>query len=256
MRSYILAENNWKNIKNSNFEVAILPWGATEAHNYHLPYATDNYLADEIAAESARLAVEKGAKVIVLPCIPYGVNTGQPDIFLDMNLNPSTQLLILKDLLTVLNRQGIKKFIILNAHGGNDFKQIIRELNLSFPEMIITQCHYFKIPGAKKFFDDLGEHAGETETSLMQFLHPEIILPLTEAGDGKAKYFKIEALLQGWAWAERKWSLVTNDTGIGNPINSTAQKGETYFHYVCHHVAKFIYQLAVINPNDLYEEKA
>jgi Creatinine amidohydrolase. len=63
MRTYILAENNWKNVKNSQFEVAVLPWGATEAHNYHLPYATDNFLADDVAAESARLAVAKGAKV-------------------------------------------------------------------------------------------------------------------------------------------------------------------------------------------------
>lgn len=255
MRTYILAENNWKNVKNSQFEVAVLPWGATVAHNYHLPYATDNFLADDVAAESARLAVAKGAKVIVLPCIPYGVNTGQPDILLDMNLNPSTQLLIIKDLLTVLNRQGIKKIVILNSHGGNDFKQIIRELNLVFPEMIITQCHWFKIPGAEKFFEDLGEHAGETETSMMQFLHPELLLPLSEAGEGKAKRFKIEALQQGWAWAERKWSSVTSDTGIGNPAESTAQKGEDYFHYVCHQVAKFLYQLSESNPYELYEEK-
>lgn len=55
-----------------------------------------------------------------------------------------------------------------------------------------------KIPGAEKFFEDLGEHAGETETSMMQFLHPELLLPLSEAGEGKAKRFKIEALQQGW----------------------------------------------------------
>src|SRR5688572_24908078 len=107
MRPYILAENNWKNIKNAEFELAILPWGATEAHNYHLPYATDIIEADHIAAESAKIAWNKGAKVIVLPTIPFGVNTGQADIKLDMNLNPSTQFAILTDLIEVLNRQGI-----------------------------------------------------------------------------------------------------------------------------------------------------
>ena len=80
MKPYLLSENNWKNIKNENFDLAILPWGATEAHNYHLPYGTDNYEADSIAAESAKIAWEKGAKVIVLPTIPFGVNTGQADI--------------------------------------------------------------------------------------------------------------------------------------------------------------------------------
>ena len=101
-RPYILAETNWKEIKAQPFQLAILPWGATEAHNYHLPYATDIIEADHIAAESARLAWESGAKVIVLPTIPFGVNTGQADIKLDMNLNPSTQYAILNDVIDVL----------------------------------------------------------------------------------------------------------------------------------------------------------
>ena len=94
MRPYILAESNWKGIKEATFELAILPWGACEAHNFHLPYATDIIEAEKIAAESARIAWENGAKVIVLPVIPFGVNTGQSDIHLDINMNPSTQLAI------------------------------------------------------------------------------------------------------------------------------------------------------------------
>ena len=43
MRPYILAETNWKAVKETKFELAVLPWGATEAHNYHLPYGTDNF---------------------------------------------------------------------------------------------------------------------------------------------------------------------------------------------------------------------
>src|SRR3954468_12883482 len=103
MRPYILAENNWKTVKETDYTVVILPWGATEAHNYHLPYGTDIIEADHIAAASARLAWEKGSKVMVLPTIPFGVNTGQADIRLDMNINPSTQLAILSDILEVLN---------------------------------------------------------------------------------------------------------------------------------------------------------
>lgn len=254
MRPYILAETNWKIVKDSDYRVAVLPWGATEAHNYHLPYATDNYLAELIAEDAARIAHERGGKIIVLPNIPFGVNTGQSDIKLDMNLNPGTQFMILKDLLTVLDRQGIKKFVIFNSHGGNDFKQMIRELNLVFPEMFISQCHWFKIAGARKYFSDLGEHAGETETSLMQFLKPELVRPLSEAGDGKAKQFRIEALRQGWAWAERKWSSVTEDTGIGNPSEATAEKGEAFFNYIIEKIACFLYELSEADINDLYEE--
>jgi creatinine amidohydrolase len=62
IRPYILAETNWKSVKDSNYDLAILPWGATEAHNYHLPYSTDVIEADHIAAESARIAWESGAR--------------------------------------------------------------------------------------------------------------------------------------------------------------------------------------------------
>ncbi len=253
MRSYILEETNWKEVKGNRPEVVILPWGATEAHNYHLPYGTDNYIASKLAAECARFAGEKGAKVKVLPTLPFGVNTGQPDILLDMNLNPGTQFLILKDLLTVLNRQGIRKFVILNTHGGNDFKQHIRELNLLFPEMLLTQCNWYKIPGAERFFEDQGEHAGETETSLMLYLYPELVMPLATAGDGVAKKFRVDALNQGWAWAERNWSQVTKDTGIGNPDQSTADKGERFFAFLTEKIVDFLVQLAEVDLMDLYK---
>lgn len=187
MRPYILAESNWKSIKDTTFNVAILPWGATEAHNYHLPYGTDIIEAERIAAESARIAWENGAKITVLPAIPFGVNTGQADITLDINLNPSTQLLIVKDIAATLHRQGIHKLMILNSHGGNDFKPIIRELGLQFPDMLISLCNWFQIRTKMEYFDNAGDHADEMETSLMMYLTPELVLPLSEAGAGTEK---------------------------------------------------------------------
>jgi creatinine amidohydrolase len=71
MRTYLLIENNWKNLLTHRYDLAIMSWGATEAHNYHLPYGTDVYEADAISTESARKAYEKGGKVIVLP--PYSL---------------------------------------------------------------------------------------------------------------------------------------------------------------------------------------
>ena len=173
-RPYILAETNWKHLKDESFDLAVLPWGATEAHNYHLPYATDVIEGTSIAEESAKIAWEQGSKVIVLPTIPFGVNTGQSDIYLDMNLNPSTQFAILKDLLTVLNRQGVRKFMILNSHGGNNWKAIIRELGLLFPDMFICVTNWFKLGSESGVFENIGDHADEMETSLILHLTPEL----------------------------------------------------------------------------------
>src|SRR5688500_14983254 len=87
-RPYILAETTWKTVRETRYEVAVLPWGATEAHNFHLPYATDTIQCDALAAESARVAWEAGARVVVLPTVPFGVQTTQLDIPLCLNMNP------------------------------------------------------------------------------------------------------------------------------------------------------------------------
>ena len=254
IRPYILAETNWKNLKDANFELAILPWGATEAHNFHLPYATDIIEADYIAAESARIAWEKGAKVIVLPTIPFGVNTGQSDIFLDINLNPSTQYSILADVIEVLNRQGIHKLLIFNSHGGNDFKTMVRELGLKFPKMFLCVSNWFQSLDKAKFFDEtVGDHADELETSLILYLKPELVLPLEEAGLGTERKNKITAFSEGWAWTERKWSEISDDTGTGNPKLATREKGKRYFTAVTQKMAQLFVDIAQADVNDLYE---
>jgi creatinine amidohydrolase len=252
MRPYILAENNWKTVKETQYDVAILPWGACEAHNYHLPYGTDIIEADSVAAESARIAWEKGAKVIVLPAIPFGVNTGQFDVLLDMNMNPSTQLCVLRDVVDVLNRQGIFKLIVLNSHGGNDFKTMIRELGLQFPKMFLSACNWYQAVDQKEYFENKDDHAGEMETSVMMHLTPHLVRPLSEAGDGAAKKFKFSAMREGWAWAERKWLQVTKDTGVGDPRKASSEKGAKYFKAVTEKVGQFFVEVAKADRSDLY----
>lgn len=254
MRPYILAESNWKTIKEEKTEVAVLTWGATEAHNFHLPYATDNYQIEAIGAEAGRVAWERGVKVKVLPNIPFGVNTGQADIALTINLYPSTQYAILKDIIEVLNRQGISKLILLNGHGGNNFKALLRELGLKFPEMLLVTTSFFQVVDKNSFFDKEGNHADEMETSLMMHLKPELVLPLEEAGSGYEKKSRIRGIREGWAWSERKWSMVTEDTGIGDPAKANKKKGEQFFKAVSQKIAELIEDVANVDSDHRYEE--
>lgn len=252
-RPYILADTNWKTVKNTKYEVAILPWGATEAHNYHLPYATDVMQCDYVAAESARIAWEKDAKVIVLPTIPFGVNTGQLDITLDLNMNPSTQAAVLKDITQVLSIQGINKLVLLNGHGGNDFRQIIREIQAQYTNRFLCTMNWYKAVDWHKFFAEPGDHAGEMETSAMLHIAPDLVLPLSEAGDGKDKKLKLQGFKEGWAWAQREWSKTTKDTGVGNPALATAEKGQLYLNAVTQNIGNFLVELAGSDLNDMYE---
>ncbi|WBL43672.1 creatininase family protein [Algoriphagus halophytocola] len=252
MKPYLLKESNWKNLETHRFDLAVLPWGATEAHNYHLPYGTDVYEADAVAEQAGKKAWAKGANVTILPSIPFGVNTGQSDIYLDINLNPSTQMLILKDIITVLDRQGTKKLLIVNSHGGNDFKTMLRELGLQFPEMMLFTCNWFQSLDKTKYFEEEGDHADEMETSIIMHLHPELVLPLEQAGDGAEKKSIIQGVREKWAWAERKWSDVTDDTGIGNPKKSSPEKGRKYLEDVTDKVAQLMLDICEAKPGEIY----
>ena len=255
MRPYILSETNWKHLKDDRFDLAILPWGATEAHNWHLPYGTDIIEASEIAAESARKAWESGSKAVVLPTIPYGVNTGQSDIYLDMNLNPSTQLIILRDIITTLNRQGLYKLLIVNSHGGNDFKPMMRELGLEFPTMLLCLTNWFIDKDKSHFFDEPGDHAGEMETSLILHPRPDLVLPREFWGNGSERKHKIQAFQNGLAWTERKWSQISSDTGVGNPVQATADKGHKYFDHITDQISDLIIDLCKSDPRNLYSDR-
>jgi creatinine amidohydrolase len=250
-RPYILSETTFRTVSSTRYEVAILPWGATEAHNYHLPYGTDNVQCDRLAAEAARIAWERGAKVIVLPTVPFGVNTGQVDIPLTINMNPSTQSALLRDVVDGLEVQEIRKLVVFNGHGGNDFRQMIREL-VPRTSVFVCAIEWWKIVDPQDVFEKSGDHAGELETSVMMHLAPELVRPLSEAGSGAAKSPQLKGMREGWAWAPRPWTRVTSDTGIGDPSRSTSDKGAKYTAAVVGRVAEFLVELASANPKNLY----
>jgi creatinine amidohydrolase len=250
-RPFVLSETNWKAIKDTKFDVAVLPGGATEPHNYHLPYGTDNYESTLIAERAAEIAWKNGTKVIVLPTVPFGVNTGQLDLRLTVNMNPSTQFAVLTDIASSLSAQGVKKLLVLNSHGGNDFRQMLRELQPRL-EIFICTINWWTCINGKDYFDEPGDHAGEMETSVMMALAPDLLRPLSEAGAGTARKFRVEGLRDGWAWAPRKWSKVSADTGTGNPGKSTLAKGEKFLTAVTERVGGFITDLAKADIDDLY----
>lgn len=251
-RPYLLKETNWKNVKTTEYNLAILPWGATEAHNYHLPYGTDIYETDVIAENAAKLAWGKGAQVIVLPTIPFGVNIQQLDIKLTINMNPSTQINVLRDIIKSIENHGIEKLVILNGHGGNNFRQIIRELQQD-TKLFLSTINWYEIVDYNMFFKEGGDHANEMETSIMMNKFPDLVLPLENAGVGDSKKFKITAFNEKWAWAPREWTKVTEDTGIGNPKHATPEKGEKFIDYVSEKISQFFVELSKANVDDMYE---
>src|SRR5438046_1889342 len=115
MRPYILLETNYGYVKVHMFEVAVLPMGATEPHNLHLPYGTDVYEGTVVGERICQAAHERGARVVLLPTMPYGTETNMERFPLAMNVNPTTLFAVVKDLAQSLAKSGIRKLVLLNS---------------------------------------------------------------------------------------------------------------------------------------------
>src|SRR5256884_6719608 len=105
-RHFILHEANYRQLRDYRPNLAVLPWGATEAHNYHLPHSTDVIEATTLAKRAAQLAYEAGAKPVVLPAIPFGNNAQQLDQVATIHIETNTALSILRDVARSLKNQG------------------------------------------------------------------------------------------------------------------------------------------------------
>lgn len=250
-----LSVSNYGTVKGNNYDVVILPWGATEPHNLHLPYLTDCILSHDIAIDAAKQLFETHQKrCMVLPPIAMGAqNPGQRDLPFCIHYRYETQKGILSDIVDSLYHQGFRKLLIVNGHGGNNFKNMIRDLTLDYPDFIIATSEWFKMCPAKEYFENPGDHADEVETSVMMHYHPELA-NLTEAGTGDFNTFKIKGLQNGQVWIPRNWSMVSKDTGIGNPSCSTAEKGRTFAQAVINEYVDFLLHFShVKEESDLYK---
>ena len=227
-RRYLLLEANNHQLQSLPPKVAILPWGATESHNYHLPYGTDILEASTLAERAAAIASTAGAEVIVLPVVPYGNDEQQLDQACTISITTTTAHAILKDIVRSLTKQGIDRLILVNGHGGNHFQPLIRDLQGEF-EILIVLADFFKMvpDDFNAVFDEPGDHADEFETSVMLHLFPELV-EMEHARPGETIPFDIEEIKQTGVWTPRPWSAVHPDTGCGNPRLATQEKGQVY----------------------------
>ena len=251
-RPFILHESNYKQLLDYRPNVAVLPWGATEAHNYHLPHGTDVIQASEFAAEAARIAYQQNAKPIVLPTIPFGNNGQQLDQVATIHCSTSTAQSILRDVATSLTTQGIDRLVILNGHGGNEFKPLVRDLQFEFDLLVVVLNFWSAAVDVhdETFEERTGDHANEMESSLMLHLRPDWVV-MEQAGDGRRNPFQLTKIKEVGGWTPRPWSRTHPDTGSGDPSKATAEKGAKYFAAVCNAIAEMLVELSAAQKGDL-----
>jgi len=251
-RSHVLAEATLRQLQELSPNVAVLPWGATEAHNFHLPHGTDNFEASAVAEEAARRANQRGARCVVLPCVPFGNDNLQLRQVATITMRSRTQLAVLSDVAQSLVRQGIDRLVILNFHGGNEFKPLIRDVMLDHAIFIVQVNGYQVAPAMRQLLDEKhGDHADEFETSLMLHLTPQLVAPLESAGGGATTPSSLPAVTgTPGVWAPRDWRALSQDTGAGNPRRATAEKGKQIFELLVEAVVPVLAQLSAAKDGD------
>ena len=137
-RPHVLHEATYLQLLEHRPNVAVLPWGATEAHGWHLPHGTDVIEAMAIAEAAVERAVAKGSKAILLPAIPFGNNAQQQDQVATIHFSTTTALAILRDVTESLVRQGIDRLVLLNGHGGNAFAPLVRDVMLETGATVVV----------------------------------------------------------------------------------------------------------------------
>jgi creatinine amidohydrolase len=249
MKPWKLAETNYGTVKTLHYEVAVLPLGATEPHNLHLPYGMDIFEGSLVGEKICEAAWDRGAKVVLLPAMPYGTQTNQVRFPLAMNVNPSTLAAVITDLVESLVQHKIFKILLLNSHGGNDLKFVLRELYGRTPAQIFL-CNWYQIFSDVygQIFQERDDHAGEMETSLALAYCPELVARNPDgtltADEGRAALTRFEAVNRGWVSITRPWHLLTTNAGSGNPHAATAEKGRRLMDVLVERLSSFLVELS------------
>jgi creatinine amidohydrolase len=174
-----LTVSDWPVALNKSEKTCILPFGILEKHGPHSPLGTDLIHVREWAARAT-----KQEYAVVFPDYFYGqINEArqQPGTF----ALPSRLIFdLLEATCDEIARNGFKKIVILNGHGGNP--EFIRFFMQSFLNKRHNYVIYFYTPEPDQAYSkeynrlhkseiENDQHAGETETATLLYLRPDLM---------------------------------------------------------------------------------
>ncbi|WP_019122324.1 creatininase family protein [Brevibacillus massiliensis] len=176
--SYLLTQMTWPEIKEAlqTVKIAVIPLGAHEQHGPHMVESCDAVLAEEMGK---RLTERLFPEAIMTPTINMGVSSHHLHFPGTISLEPSTLIALLHDMIKSLKGHGIKKFLVLNSHGGNQATlgvaadTLTRELGVDF--------YYAKTTASAKDVMDrrieskLYGHSCDREVSEALYLAPQLV---------------------------------------------------------------------------------
>jgi len=201
-----------------NAEVAVLPIGAFEQHGGHLPLTTDTLIACIIAKE-----VAEAYDLFLLPPITIACSHEHAAFAGTVSISATTLATLISDVQTSLEQQGIRKLILVNAHGGNYvLGNIVQQANVEEPRMALFpgRADWDQARQAANMETTSHEdmHAGELETSILLARLPEVVDDSFEKADHAADDRQLLLVLG--------MENYTTSGVIGKPSAASPEKGD------------------------------
>ena len=173
--------------------ILVVPVGALEQHGHHLPTGTDTILVDAVATAGAERVANTGGQragervaddIPVLTTPPLWL--GHSPHHLPFGGTVSAEFDTLSDTLSQIADSALgdafDTVLFLNGHGGNRplIAAVTQRVGAEQPDTEILGLTYFEL--GEYFLDDVREselggmaHGGELESSMMLYLHPELV---------------------------------------------------------------------------------
>jgi creatinine amidohydrolase/Fe(II)-dependent formamide hydrolase-like protein len=257
---YLWGELNWPDAQ-ALFEtvdiVALLPVGAVEQHGPHLPLDTDAFDADYLARRVAETCSDP--RPLVLPLVPYGVSYHHDDFKGTISIRNETLSQLIYDIGMAAARNGIRKLVIINGHGGNDpalnfAAQMINRDARIFVCVDTGETSDVDIAAIVRTANDV--HAGEIETSTALAVRPELVQ--MERAFSAVPRFSSDYLdfssKRGINWYAHTRHIST--TGVmGDPSKASSEKGEQIWMAMIAHLVSFVEDLKQLSLEKIHQRR-
>ncbi|MBN1102998.1 MAG: creatininase family protein [Deltaproteobacteria bacterium] len=252
-KSYLL-DMTWEEFRDCvNPELVVLvPMGSVELEGPHLPLGVDTIVAGGVAA---RLKGEEG--VLIGPCLPLGHSKWFTPFPGTVSLEHATLTSLLLEYCRSLIPHGVRRFVFLNAHRGNN--ACVDETSRT---LILERPLRLGMLGLWKLANDLvaanpgliqeGKftHAGELMTSIVLALRPDTVVKQGMHADSprspEGSPFRIlnslgEASFQGLVQTVYPHIREITATGVfGDPTTASAEKGEALLDLMTAYIKAFL----------------
>lgn len=243
------------NARAASGAIAIVPVGSTEQHGPHLPTQVDALLAGEVARRAAR-TVADAVPIVVTPPVWTGLAEHHMGLGATISIDFATFAALLRGIVGSLHRQGFRRILLLNGHGGNiaALTVIANDLAVTFDAPIATAA-YWQLAGVE--FATILErqktvrHACEAETSMLLALAPDLV-DMDAAADAVGPTSPELAEIAGTDAVHRyrAFSARTRHGVIGDPRTATSKKGEALLDAAAQAVARLVANEAFWNLPD------